>query len=757
MKKFFTIGLSLILLLSLTSHLSAQTWGNNDSRLVPVSQNISNGMVSSFPPTTTIVVDNYLYFTDFFGFQVYNVSNPATPLKIATLPIPGRAMHFTIQGDYAYVCNESGVAFVNISNPAQPTLEMVRFLDYVPCRIIVEQDRLYLASVEAVYAYTLGASHSLTFAGSIEIPPATVTFAGFIKKDNYIYYVNQRYLYVIDVSNPQMMVSVYSTEFGGSGSCWGNLQIQGDYLYVATTLALQVYNISNPTNPTIVYSGLPTTHTIYEVLVEGDRMVLNHSTNAYFTILDISNPANPVALFKHDGSWYFGSSKLGFLKNNILYGMDTGQEGYRGYTLHLIDISNPLDPIHKGSLKSFPGYTRSVALMKKNNQSYALVGQSNGNPQVGSGLLRILNVTHPDDPYQESVLEMGSDIVSVTALNQNYAAVVSGTYVLPVYHLQLSLINIEDPSTPYITDNSAIGQHMGLFNNSSITSTNGIGFALSQYNLFIFKETQGGLTTLSSPAVYGGHAMGIFTNNPNYVYIAGGNFGVQLYNVSNPENPFMINYHQTVGTCWDVYVDNGVACVAAYNGGLAVYDVSQNMIIPLTQVNTVGKALSVVMLNHTAYVGMEDGRIQVFDLTNPAQPVSKGWYLTDGTTVNDMVIDLDPGKSLLYVANELTMPIYQMDYFVGNTELNATSAEARIYPNPAKDKAFIQINLPGQSQVELRLYNLSGQCVGALNAGMMPAGRSQIEYELTGLPQGIYMVELIAGNIRMTEKMMVNN
>ncbi len=757
MKRILTASLTLLFFLCFTNQSKAQTWGNTDSRLVPISHNLENGYITESPPTTTVIDGNYLYFTDYYGFHVYNISNPEAPVKISTLPIPGKALHFVISDNFAYVCNEMGVCFVNISNPVQPILETFRPVDFQPYRVFVEQDMLYLAAADGVYAYSLGEAHNMNFIGSIEIPTATTIMAGFTKQDNYIYFVNQGYLYVIDASNPQMMFTVYTTEFTGGGSCWGNLQIQNNILYIATTLRLHVYYIANPKNPILLYADLPTTHTIYQILVEGNRMVLNHINNRYFTILDISNPSNPIALFKHDGSWYHGFSKLGTLKNNILYAMDAGQEGYNGYTIHLIDISVPTNPIHKSSFASFPGYTRSVSLLKKNNQTYAIVGQSNGNTDAGSGLIRILNVTHPDEPYQESVIEIGSDIVSVTTLNENWIAVTSGNYSLPYHSILLSLVNLENISNPYVSDNFQIGNQVGIYNNSNATSIGNMGIVVSTYKMILFKESQGSVSVLSNSAIYGGHALGVFANNQNYAFVAGGSYGFQMYNISNPTSPFMINYHQTIGVCWDVYVDNGIACVAAQEGGLAVYDVSQNMIIPLAQVNTIGKATSVVMLNNTAYVGMMDGRIQMFDITNPAQPVSKGWYLTNGTAISDMIIDLAPGKSHLYVANELSMPIYQMDYFVGIPEAQDSSFEVNVYPNPVKDKAFIWLMLDVQSKVEARLYNQNGQLVSCIPGAVVPAGSSQLELNVAELPKGIYMLEIITGNARTTKKVMINN
>ncbi len=756
MKRFLFISLSLLLFGSIIHDANAQTWGNNDNLLKPLSTYLENGKVVSSPPTTSMVIDDILYFTDYYGFQIYNFSNPSNPTKLATLPFPGKALHFNISGNYAYVCNDLGFGVVNITNPLAPIIEHMEYVGFKPYRIIVDDQSLFLATEAGIYAYSIKSTQTFEFLGYLEIPPATVAMAGFLKKDNYIYYTNQQFLYVIDVSNPQMMFTASVHQYSGGGSSWGNMQIQDNYLYSATTLRLHIFDISNPANPALVYAGLPSNHTIYEVLVDGEIMVLNHIINGYFTIVDIRDPSNPQAIFNHDGTWFVGSNKLGSLKDNILVAYDGSQEGYNGYGIHCIDISNPEAPLILNTIKSFPGYTRSVSVANKNNQKYAFVGQSNGKTEATSGLLRVVNITHIDEPYIETTLETGNDIVAVSTLSNNWLALSTGQYSFPTYTLNLSLVNIENPSAPYITDIVNASDQFSLIQNNNLCSFNNLGFMVDKNLLTIFKENNGSINILGQAILYGQHGFGVYTNTSGYVYVAGGNYGIQLYNVSNPNTPFMVNYYAPAGTCWDVYVDDGIACVAAYEGGFATFDVSQNIIVPLAQTNTVSPSISVVMQNNIAYVGTLDGRIQMFDISNPAEPKSLGWYVTCGTQINSMLLDKTPNKSQIFVANELALTILEIDSEVGTKEIHATpSIQTRIAPNPASSQAYLELNLPTNSKVEAKLYNLNGQLIRTLVNQEFMQGQLHLELDISNIPAGVYMIDLRTNEQRTTEKLII--
>ena len=57
------------------------------------------------------------------NLQVYDVSDPATPVKAATFATPGRAERVALEGNLAYVADgEEGIQVVDLSAPTKPKL-----------------------------------------------------------------------------------------------------------------------------------------------------------------------------------------------------------------------------------------------------------------------------------------------------------------------------------------------------------------------------------------------------------------------------------------------------------------------------------------------------------------------------------------------------------------------------------------------------------------------------------------------------------
>lgn len=55
--------------------------------------------------------------------QVYDVSNPAVPIKAATLETPGRGRHVALRGSRAYIADgDAGIHVVDLTEPSRPRL-----------------------------------------------------------------------------------------------------------------------------------------------------------------------------------------------------------------------------------------------------------------------------------------------------------------------------------------------------------------------------------------------------------------------------------------------------------------------------------------------------------------------------------------------------------------------------------------------------------------------------------------------------------
>jgi hypothetical protein len=77
------------------------------------------------------------------------------------------------------------------------------------------------------------------------------------------------------------------------------------------------------------------------------------------------------------------------------------------------------------------------------------------------------------------------------------------------------------------------------------------------------------------------------------------------------------------------------------------------------------------------------------------------------------------------------------------------------YPNPFNPTTTIRFEIPKQSNVELKVYNLLGQVVATLVNGEMKAGRHEATFDAARLSSGVYFYKLVAGSFVETRKMLL--
>jgi hypothetical protein len=152
------------------------------------------------------VSGNYAYLANWNdGLQVYDISNPATPVNIGHIDNGGTAYGVAVSGNYAYLANDDGgLRVYDISNPATP--------------------------VNIGLANNGGNARGVAVSG------------------NYAYLANDDDgLRVYDISNPANPVNIGHTSNGGEAV---GVAVSGNYAYLANHFdGLRVYDISNPANP----------------------------------------------------------------------------------------------------------------------------------------------------------------------------------------------------------------------------------------------------------------------------------------------------------------------------------------------------------------------------------------------------------------------------------------------------------------------------------------------------------------------------
>ena len=120
----------------------------------------------------------------------------------------------------------------------------------------------------------------------------------------------------------------------------------------------------------------------------------------------------------------------------------------------------------------------------------------------------------------------------------------------------------------------------------------------------------------------------------NYAYVAAGVGGVHVFNVSQPANPVRVGSFATGGETWDIALSGNYAFVASDNKGLQVLNISNPASPQFVggYTNIFSRVIRVTVSGNYAYAVMSGGQIyghglamQIFDISNPAQPIPKGF------------------------------------------------------------------------------------------------------------------------------------
>ncbi len=113
------------------------------------------------------------------------------------------------------------------------------------------------------------------------------------------------------------------------------------------------------------------------------------------------------------------------------------------------------------------------------------------------------------------------------------------------------------------------------------------------------------------------------------------------------------------------------------------------------------------------------------------------------------------GQPIITGSNFGHMEIHEFGY--GLVELEEIMAEfdVNINPNPASKEAAVIITLEKAANVEVALYDMSGRELNAVNYGHIQSGNYQLTEWFIEVPQGIYLVKIIADNKLYTRKLVV--
>lgn len=474
-----------------------------------------------------------------------------------------------IQGRKAYIATQSAspieqvLRIANLTNPYQVTQFIAWDWSW---------SNIYDAKVEGDILYTVARYGDLRLY-NVSNPSATPTitdsrpnFGG--NRPNIA--VQGRFLYgacdilrIVNVEDPYNIFSVSNTSLP---STVNDINVIGDMAYLSANNGFYVVNVSNPSSPSVV-SSITALGTSYRLHVDGD--IAFYISWSVIQLIDISDPANP----KLKG-YYSHTNNLQCLASQghtLFLGDDSG-------TVVILDVADPMHPTYVDdfslmttSVNDLAFYNGDLVIATDAGLEIYRIGASSG------GLTNLpLIGTFPGNMILD--IEVQGDIAYV-------AAGIDG----------LLTLNVSDPANPVL---------LNQINHTSPVDYDSV-------------EIQG-----------------------HYCFVAddGGSLtqGLLSFNVTNPSDIQFLDYYPMI-TINDLVVIGDLAYLAAGNDGLQIINVS----IPTNlggQISNVTGGISfgnVAVQGHVVYAtGMQ---------TSP--PFDYGFYLYDATNLSSLVLTNQTTKS----------------------------------------------------------------------------------------------------------------
>lgn len=79
----------------------------------------------------------------------------------------------------------------------------------------------------------------------------------------------------------------------------------------------------------------------------------------------------------------------------------------------------------------------------------------------------------------------------------------------------------------------------------------------------------------------------------------------------------------------------------------------------------------------------------------------------------------------------------------------------KTYPNPLNPRATICFQLSAICHLNINIYNTQGMMVEELISSEMPVGAHQLTWDASNMPSGVYIIQIQAGRIMHSQKMVL--
>jgi len=634
------------------------------------------------------------------GVLVFDVSDPAHPAILSDdIRTRGVVNGLLCQGSILYVAaGRAGIELWDVSNRTAPVL--------FGCANIPGDAQL--VHVVDTIAYVASGDSGLRIVNVAE--PSAPREIGSVVTNRCRYvdvfvrgtvaYAVDEYckLVVIDISDPTHPDSLYVADLHGNGVY--SIAVRDSWVFTAGDLLLGTVSIADPLRPrevTFFYTGGET----YDIVLDSSYAYIWGGES--LLTLDMSNPVSPVVV---------GMSRPLSGSNFAL----------AGNLLHLVGsdyaVMDVTDPVHPGVLSNteMPGGGNFGVWMA--DTLVYLAGFWKG--------LQIVDVSNPAHPTGRGRCAPPNNICCVT---------VEGNYAYAGGDGGINVIDVSDPDIPRVVAHRDT-QALGIFALDSVLYSCGVGA------MVLWKITDP--PNIVHRSTYGLPAIGrdIWVRYP-YAYVADDVEGLEIVDVSDPDNPQLAGRCNPGGSIWGIHVQGSFVFLAdARSGHVRVVDVSDptNPRLLDSLRNSGGYTCDVWASGNHLY-SVSRYRMSIVDFSDPMHLREVGYYngpsLTWALSAND---------SLIFTATDHAgLQIYDPLVVTGLTADDLDRGHGRLIVNPCPAGGNSRIRIGGlrAGTWSIALVDASGRVVRT-----EPVSGTTASLLTSGLSSGVYLVRAGADRAR---------
>jgi len=690
--------------------------------LFSVYHKVGEVVTNTFHPLFEISDNIAIANEDDYGIVIYEINNPISPIPISSLEIESTIREIIVIDDLVYLLTSmSKMYIINIQDSYSPFI----LSEYITS----EQGDDF--SINNNFAYVVEDNEKLevVYIGDPENPSFVEQFnltnqgIACETTNDLAFVCTYLGLFIYDISNPYELNEISWFDTGNTHSP----RIQDDLFYCSGRNGITIIDFSDHSNIQLLSETSSYRYFDCEIVDDIFYCISSYRLLSY-------NISDPLSVYQiNDFISKNGGSNIAVIDNHVIKS-DTNS----GYSI--IDVSEP----QNNNLLEY-NHLKANMLEKSPNEEYMLVY---GHSYDG---LHFYDMTDSLNPfYMYSHISQG------------------GTSGCQAFYIDDDICCSNFGTNLYIYDLSdpiflAIPGIINLTYNGSSTAVRSI--ARKDDYLYLGCLTEGviivDISDPDNPEQVATYDMQGWVQNikieGDFLYLANGN-GLQIYDITNPLYPTVRGFWDSNYSMYNFVLFEDFAYIADNIGGLKVINISNpdNPILVNTLVLHGTSKLDVDPIIRNGRLFVSDrvwNEIFVFDLVDPQNPnlqFSNKWdhYSNDLEVFGNYIFSANGAD--MYTTYGLSLLDFS-EYFTDSEDFyvleSANIANLSNFPNPFNPSTTIKFSVQNDSNINLSIYNIKGQKIKTLANNEFTKGNHSIiwngdDFSGKAVSSGIYFYKL---------------